>query len=394
MKTALRSRSVIDDLTRRIHAVESAPHTSNIMELFGIAEFDLDRDLRFANWSGASFHGYDLAGCDFTGARLSDCDFTGARIVGARFDQAEVLREQLRASADWYPYLDSWQRALRVPNDDSHLRDLAVFSDAPWAPEMIVIPSGHFQMGSTVDETRAFDLDDEFAAWEQPKHEVEIAKSFALGRYAVTFEEFDFFCRKTGKGAPNDGGFGRGRRPVINVNWSEATAYCEWLSSVTGAQYRLPCESEWEYACRAATDTAYHFGDALSPSHANYLSGTREKPLSKPIAVDHLEQAMNSFGLHQMHGNIWEWCRDPFVPGYLSPRHQWPSESHPAPHSDTIPPESPETGEYVIRGGSWFDPPRLMRSAKRMACRVDGTEPIIGFRIARDLTYPDSSTTA
>ncbi|MDP7098909.1 MAG: formylglycine-generating enzyme family protein, partial [Rhodospirillales bacterium] len=116
-----------------------------------------------------------------------------------------------------------------------------VFRDAAFAPEMVVIPAGEFLMGSPEDEKyRGED--------EGPQHRVVIPAPFALGKYAVTFEEFDHFVRESGHDhEPGDYGWGRGRRPVVDVSWDEAVAYCRWLSEETGHDYRLPTEAEWEY---------------------------------------------------------------------------------------------------------------------------------------------------
>lgn len=134
--------------------------------------------------------------------------------------------------------------------------------DAPWCPEMVVVPAGRFMMGSAEGEARSY-------GDERPRHEVTIARPFALGRYPVTFAEYDRFCEATGRKRPGDEGWGRGRRPVINVSWEDATAYCAWLSQETGKTYRLPSEAEWEYACRAGTSTAYWWGDDIGKGNAN-----------------------------------------------------------------------------------------------------------------------------
>ncbi len=121
----------------------------------------------------------------------------------------------------------------------------AIFTDSndPGAPEMIVVQLGKFWMGSPGD-------DDEAYADEKPQHEVRIARPFALGRYPMTFAEYDEFCRVTNREPPDDSGWGHEQRPVINVSWEDATAYGRWLSEHTGQEYRLPSEAEWEYACR------------------------------------------------------------------------------------------------------------------------------------------------
>jgi sulfatase-modifying factor enzyme 1/TIR domain-containing protein len=127
-------------------------------------------------------------------------------------------------------------------------------NNKPWCPELVVIPPGKFMMGGE----------------EEPQHEVRIGHRFALGRYPVTFEEYDRFAAETRGEQPNDWGWGRGCRPVINVSWKDAQAYVAWVSEQTGQPYRLPSEAEWEYACRAGTTTRYSWGDKdPTPEQAN-----------------------------------------------------------------------------------------------------------------------------
>jgi formylglycine-generating enzyme required for sulfatase activity len=131
--------------------------------------------------------------------------------------------------------------------------------DGGEGPEMIMLPAGTFRMG---DIQGGGDRD------EQPVHKVSVAR-FAIGRYAVTFEEYDRFAEATAKEKPNDEGWGRGKRPVINVSWYDAVAYTEWLSQQTEKAYRLPTEAEREYAMRGGTETSYWWGNKLGKNWAN-----------------------------------------------------------------------------------------------------------------------------
>ena len=136
--------------------------------------------------------------------------------------------------------------------------------DGSAGPEMIVIPAGTFLMGSPEGEEGGNDS-------ERPQHRVTFARPFAIGRFAVTFEEWD--AARVGGGAthdPNDARWGRGRQPVINVSWNDATEYAAWLSRQTGQAYRLPSEAEWEYACRAGTTSPFWWGSSISTGQANY----------------------------------------------------------------------------------------------------------------------------
>ena len=235
------------------------------------------------------------------------------------------------------------------------------FRDCAECPEMVVIPAGSFMMGSPEsEEGRADD--------EGPVHRVEIGEPFAVGMYEVTFEEWDACAAAGGCGRsrPDDEGWGRGKRPVIHVSWEDAQAYVEWLSRKTGEEYRLLSEAEWEYAARAGSRTRYSFGDDITENDVNY-----GKNIGKTQPVG--SYAANGFGLHDMHGNVWEWVQDCWNDKY---------EGAPA---DGRAWESGNCSRRVFRGGSWNNSPRLLRSAFR-GWGVTGYRGIIyGFRVARTL---------
>ena len=125
---------------------------------------------------------------------------------------------------------------------------------------MVIIAAGSFRMGDIQGGGRNN---------EKPLHDVSVDK-FAMGKYEVTFAEYDKFAEATGRKKPSDNGWGRGNRPVINVSWNDARAYAKWLSDQTGKTYRLPTEAEWEYAARAGTSTKYWWGNEIDKSKANY----------------------------------------------------------------------------------------------------------------------------
>jgi formylglycine-generating enzyme required for sulfatase activity len=244
----------------RAEAVQEAD-TERFDHLFALSGLDPKRHLRLANCSGVDFSGSDLRGFDLSGANLRNCNFDGSLVEGARFDQAEINGTDLRTARDWDAHLRAWQpSSLRVR--DRYLPDGAVFQDAPFAPELVVVPSGRFMMGSPEDEEGRFDD-------EGPRHEVTIPERLAVGHYAVTFDEWDFaneaedWQRVTGlePRRPNDRDWGRDRRPVIDVSWEDAQSYIAWLRRKTGHDYRLLSEAEWEYCCRAVSKTRYSFGD-------------------------------------------------------------------------------------------------------------------------------------
>ncbi|MEZ5776396.1 MAG: SUMF1/EgtB/PvdO family nonheme iron enzyme [Hyphomicrobiaceae bacterium] len=202
---------------------------------------------------------------------------------------------------------------------------------------------------------------------EGPQHEVTIAAPFAVGKFEVTFAEWDA-CVKAGgcKHKPEDEGWGRGKRPVINVSWHDAKAYVAWLAKETGQPYRLLSEAEWEYAARAGTTTRYHFGDTFDGSKAN--DGSRTVEVGKYPA--------NAFGLHDMHGNVWEWVEDAWVDNYRG-----------APTDGTARKGADTSVSRVLRGGSWIFNPQSLRAASRSGGRPD--DPlwvwVVGFRLARTL---------
>ena len=168
---------------------------------------------------------------------------------------------------------------------------------------MVVVPAGSFTMGSPPSEEGRYDK-------EGPQHEVTIGFPFAVGVYEVTFDEWDACVSGGGCGGyrPADEGWGRGGRPVINVSWEDARAYAEWLSRETGEAYRLLSESEWEYVARAGTVTRFHWGDAIGSNRANcsdHWCGDSYVG-SSPVG----SFSANAFGLHDVHGNVFEWVED------------------------------------------------------------------------------------
>lgn len=248
-----------------------------------------------------------------------------------------------------------------------------VFRDCDACPEMVVVPAGSFRMGSPSSEAgRADD--------EGPVHRVNIAQPFAVGVYEVTFAEWDACVADGGCGGhrPGDEGWGRGTRPVINVDWEEAQAYVEWLSGKTGKRYRLLSESEWEYAARAGTTTPFHTGRSISTGQANYSGNYTYGPggtgvyRKKTVAVGSFSP--NAFGLHDVHGNVWEWVQD-----------CWNANYQGAPNDGSAW-QSGDCGRRMLRGGSWFDDPRGLRSASRGRSTPGGHNYVVGFRVARTLT--------
>jgi formylglycine-generating enzyme required for sulfatase activity len=219
---------------------------------------------------------------------------------------------------------------------------------------MIWLPGGTFTMG---DDNSDYDS-------EKPAHPVTLS-DFSIGKYPVTFEEYDSFCDVTGKKKPEDEGWGRGRRPVIYVSWEDAREYCDWLSKETGQDYRLPTEAQWEYACRAGSTSRYCFGnnEKLLKDYAWYSENSERK--THPVDG----KLPNAWGLHYVHGNVWEWVQD------------WYGNYSQRPGQD---PSGPRSGSYrVIRGGSWRYAPAGCRSAFRLNAPPANRDVDLGFRLSR-----------
>ena len=241
---------------------------------------------------------------------------------------------------------------------------LSVFQDrledGSQGPEMVWLPAGGFLMGSP-DTDKMADAD------ERPRHDVHIVRPFAIGCFPVTFAEYDRFCADAGREQPQDQGWGRDRRPVINVCWEDAVAYCLWLSAQTGRTYRLPSEAEWEYACRAGTRTPWSFGDdEKALGDHGWLDGDLGGQ-THPVG----EKRANPWGLHDMHGNVWEWVQD-----------HWNDDYQGAPDDGTAW-ETPRGQWRVARGGCWIFHAWYCRSAQRYHWEPASRNVWLGFRLAR-----------
>ncbi len=248
------------------------------------------------------------------------------------------------------------------------------FRDCPECPEMVVVPAGSFTMGSPSSEEGRWDD-------EGPQHRVTIAAPFAVGKYEVTFAEWDACVAAGGCGGyrPDDRGWGRGQRPVIHVSWDDAKAYVRWLSRKTGERYRLLSEAEWEYAARAGTTGPFHFGSTISTDQANYdgndTYGSGRKGVDRERTVPVGSFPANGFGLHDVHGNVWEWVEDCWHGSYAG-----------APADGSAWVSGGDCGQRVLRGGSWSVNPRYLRSAYRDRYSIEDRYYNHGFRVSRTLT--------
>ena len=254
-------------------------------------------------------------------------------------------------------------------------------------PDLVLIPSGHFEMGSPEHE-RAVAMDagaqKTWLARETPQHRVDFGYSFALGRYPVTVGQWRQFARATGWQTLADvdwqnPGFNQSEfHPVVGINWHDAGLYLHWLSQQTGQLYRLPSEAEWEYACRAGTRGAFSFGDSISTQLANYdghytYNGS-PRGLFRNGSSEVGSFAANPWGLFDMHGNVWEWVQDVVHDHYAG-----------APGDGRAWEEGGDPARRILRGGSWLYNPRYLRSALRNGFSALLCNDIVGFRVARQL---------
>ncbi len=233
------------------------------------------------------------------------------------------------------------------------------------ADGMIAVPAGRFVMGSPQSEDGRYDD-------EGPQHVVAIP-AFAIAKYDVTFAQWDACVAGGGcRGyLPDDGHWGRGNTPVINVSWNDAQAYISWLSSQTGLQYRLPTEAEWEYATRAGRTTPFYWGTGIGSEHANCVGCQLVTDINRPTPGGMFPP--NPWGIFDMAGNVWQWTEDCYHRNYV---------------------DAPTDGSAwlagacrsrVLRGGSWSTTPNNLRSANRYRAGIDARTDHAGFRLARSL---------
>lgn len=228
------------------------------------------------------------------------------------------------------------------------------------APQVIKLSPAVFTMG----DSQGIGDDNE-----KPTHEVNIPTGFYLSRYEVTFDQYDQFATETNRELPPDNGWGRGKRPVVNVSWYEAKAYTSWLTEQTGQEYRLPTEIEWEYSVRAGSDLSFWYGDKVQTGYSvcdecgSQWDGRSTAPVGSQIS--------NPFGLFDMHGNVAEWVEDCYHESY---------DGAPGNNRAWLSSDCPSK---VIRGGSWFDIARVGRSSTRYRAEPSLKASNWGFRVVR-----------
>jgi len=222
---------------------------------------------------------------------------------------------------------------------------------------------------------------------ENPIHDVRIEYKFSVGKYEVTFEEWDACVSDGGCGGhrPSDAGWGRGDRPVINVTWYDAKQYVSWLSSKTGLPYRLLSESEWEYVARSGNGTKYSYGNGESAlcTYGNGADRSSNFGWKNASCDDGYGQrtapvgrfSANGFGLYDVHGNVWEWVEDCGFNNYTG-----------APADGSAWTAGGKCSQRILRGGSWDDAPRILRAAVRLELDNVAQVNYLGLRVARTLS--------
>lgn len=254
-------------------------------------------------------------------------------------------------------------------------------------PDLVLIPTGRFQMGSHEHEHAVAIKAGAQKNWldrETPQHWVGIEQPIAMGRFPVTVGQWRQFVRATGWESQSDTdwrapGFAQDDdHPVIGVSWMDVQLYLRWLSEKTGQTYRLPSESEWEYACRAGTKTAFSFGDSITPEQANYDGNYTYNGSARGAFRQGTSKAgtfpPNPWGLFDMHGNVWEWTQDVVHDSYVG-----------APVDGSAWEEGGDPVRRILRGGSWLYNPRYLRSSVRNGFSAVLANDIVGFRVARKL---------
>ena len=263
--------------------------------------------------------------------------------------------------------LGSRRTAMAKPGIPASYRPGETFRDCDACPEMVVIPPGSFIMGAPSG-------DKDRSAREEPVHGVRIAAPLAVGKYEVTFAQWEACVADGGCNGyvPDDRGWGRGERPVIATSWKDAEAYLRWLAARTGHAYRLLTEAEWEYVARAGTTTAYWWGDQVGGGNANCdgCGSAWDDRGTAPVG----SFRANWFGLHDVAGNVWEWVED-----------CWHERYDGAPADGGAWTVGEDCQRRVLRGGSWNDYPKGVRSAVRASFDWVRGLSIFGFRVARTL---------
>ena len=338
----------LDQATPRAVSRLPAAETDDFNTLVRLAGLDPGRDFRHTDMSGTSMVGADLRGFDFTGADFRNVDLDGARIDGACFKGADLSGTEF-----------SKARGLEAADCS-----FAVFQDAPFAPEMVLLPAGSFLMGSPESEEGRQES-------EGPQRQVTVS-SFAIGRFPVTRVEYERFREATSPKEPRSKTWSQGKMPQTYVLPDRAIAFVSWLSEQTGKRYRLPTEAEWEYACRAGTTTAFWWGDEFDRAKVNAGGGAP----GGPTEVGSFPA--NPWGLFDTLGNVFEWVEDHWHDNY---------EGAPSDGRAWVDAIAVDDRPRVLRGGCWGYSPESARCAYRgWTVPYDYNPDFIGLRVVCSLS--------
>jgi len=299
---------------------------------------------------------------------------TAVKLFGATLTAATVLNMGTALAED--VSTPEYKRLANVNLNTTTKPTVAPIMKRPASPSnmnMVTINPGRYRMGSPRHE-------DQRDRNEGPVQDVSIDYYFEVSKYEVTFAEWDACVAAGGcKGhRPKDGEWGRGKRPVINVSWNDTQNYIAWLNKKTGKNYRLLSEAEWEYIARAGNDSPFYTGGAITTRQANfngeytYGGSPKGKYTRKTVPVGSYDP--NPLGLHDIHGNVWEWTQD-----------CW-NETHAGAPNDGSARESGDCKFRIMKGGSWVNLPYQIRAAKRFRYTTDYRYDDYGFRIARTLS--------
>lgn len=346
---------------------------------------DIDRAIQRISQSGQRLEISDsrifCIGLEMTLAQIAELHQQHRVTVGNR----ETFLDQIRTALVSEPSLPTFSFEVITVNDRGEVIDRRPGQASYYREElaegvfldMVSIPGGTFWMGAADGELEARDN-------EKPRHQVTI-EPFFMGKFAVTqaqWREVAQLPKINRDLKPDPSNFKGNNRPVEQVSWNDAIEFCDRLNRKTGQFYRLPSEAEWEYACRAGTTTPFHFGETITPEIANYngdyIYANAPKRIYPKQTIEVGTFPPNAFGLYDMHGNVWEWCADPWHDSYTD-----------APTDGRVWEMDNENFSRILRGGSWYHFPRYCRAAIRDRVRRDGSGDGGGVRLA--LSRPRTS---
>jgi formylglycine-generating enzyme required for sulfatase activity len=324
-----------------------------------------------------TFNEFDLAQQTLQRIKQSMVTAGFPGLVSKSFDYAKIeLKENAIETGDAFDQFDFETVTVNDRGKVINRKNLtAKFFKEPIAAglEMVAIPSGRFMMGSPTTEHERYDD-------EGPQHEVMVSPFF-MGKYPITQAQWRSIANTPvveQELDPDPSEFKGDDLPVENVLWEQAQEFCARLSRETGRSYRLPTEAEWEYACRAGTTTPFYFGETITGKLANYNSDViyrKEAKVEQRSQTSSVgEFSPNTFGLYDMHGNVWEWCQD-----------NWHDNYNEAPNDGSAWIAGDNNRGHILRGGSWLDLPRDCRSAIRFSYYPELRNDVVGFRVVCEM---------